>query len=233
MLQRRIEEMKAEEDLPLVVLPETMLPRQRLNVDTWSWLAGALGNNTRVGLLSRASPTLGVEAVLADDGATLVGQRVFMRTEAGEAGASIGDALTTRVRYLDLDLADAMDGARTQSRAVSLIAGELGPLLERWLDLLAEQAEGAGGAAVQRELAALGDLPGVDRPSERALFCAALLNPFGCRDGDASRWPALEIRSVVLTAPSAAQRLAAAKTGLVDSIYKLKGGKWPMNAYYW
>ena len=124
MLQRRIEEMKAEEDLPLVVLPETMLPRQRLNVDTWSWLAGALGNNTRVGLLSRASPTLGVEAVLADDGATLVGQRVFMRTEAGEAGASIGDALTTRVRYLDLDLADAMDGARTQSRAVSLICTE-------------------------------------------------------------------------------------------------------------
>ena len=49
----------------------------------------------------------------------------------------------------------------------------------------------------------------------------------------ACAWPALELRDTVLTAPSAAERLAIAKTGLVDSIYKLKGGQWPMNSYYW
>ncbi|EOD05626.1 hypothetical protein EMIHUDRAFT_220074 [Emiliania huxleyi CCMP1516] len=51
----------------------------------------------------------------------------------------------------------------------------------------------------------LGEMPPADRPSERALWVAALLNP----------------------------GLSVAKTGMVDSMYKLKGGSWPMNTYYW
>ena len=40
-------------------------------------------------------------------------------------------------------------------------------------------------------------------------------------------------RIPVLTAPTPLERLSAAKMGLVDSIYKLKGGKWPMATYFW
>ena len=128
---------------------------------------------------------------------------------------------------------------------VELTAKELGPLVDRWTWLLQEQASKADAGedgkkmlvALEKELAALGEFPGVDRPSERALWCAALLNPYGCRydfgEGQAAAWPAMEIRSTVLSAPSAADRLAVAKTGLVDSIYKLKGGKWPMRSWYW
>mgnify|MGYP004400043611 FL=1 len=43
----------------------------------------------------------------------------------------------------------------------------------------------------------------------------------------------LDIRAEVLTATTPMERLAAAKMGLVDSIYKLKGGNWPMSTYFW
>ena len=85
--------------------------------------------------------------------------------------------------------------------------------------------------AVDRVLAELGEMPGVDRPSERALYVAALLNP--CGGEQARRWPAMEVRGAVLRASTPLERLSVTKTALVDSIYKLKGGKWPMNTYYW
>ena len=50
---------------------------------------------------------------------------------------------------------------------------------------------------------------------------------------DSAAWPVLDIRPAVLTAPTPLERLSAAKMGLVDSIYKLKGGKWPMATYFW
>ena len=50
---------------------------------------------------------------------------------------------------------------------------------------------------------------------------------------DRAAWPVLDIRPAVLTAPTPLERLSAAKMGLVDSIYKLKGGKWPMATYFW
>ena len=50
---------------------------------------------------------------------------------------------------------------------------------------------------------------------------------------DRASWPVLDIRAEVLTATTPMERLAAAKMGLVDSIYKLKGGNWPMSTYFW
>ena len=43
----------------------------------------------------------------------------------------------------------------------------------------------------------------------------------------------LSLATAVLTATTPLERLSVAKTGLVDSIYKLKGGMWPMDTYYW
>ena len=241
LLHRRMQELASSESLPVVMLPETMLPRQRIRLPNFNpWLEQLMRTNgfTRIGVLSRASPLSGVEATLIRDTNTLVGGRCFTLTES--ESVSVGTCVHTSVRWLDLALADEMSASETPSRAVELTARELGPLVNRWLHLLASHE---GGRGIKKELVALGALPGIDRPSERALWCAALLNPYGCRydarsdgcdvDGCGSLWPALEIRDTVLTAPTAVARLSAAKTGLVDSIYKLKGGEWPMNTYYW
>ena len=243
MLQRRLDELSVRATLPVVVCPETLLPRQRIHLASQpNWM---LRNHSKIGVLSRASPQHGVEATLQNG--YLVGGRAFACCEDSNdecAIASVGDVVDARVRWLDFTTNDQL-AARSASRVVELTAKELGPLVDRWTWLLQEQASKADAGedgkkmlvALEKELAALGEFPGVDRPSERALWCAALLNPYGCRydfgEGQAAAWPAMEIRSTVLSAPSAADRLAVAKTGLVDSIYKLKGGKWPMRSWYW
>lgn len=240
LLQRKLTELSSSESLSCMMLPETMLPRQRIRIPESQPGLGLLlrsNNLTRIGVLSRASPLLGVEATLVPETNTLVAGRCFKLCDEDVCLSVGGKPQSTDVRWLDLGLADALNAAESPSRAVELTARELGPLVNRWLHLLSSYE---GGINVKKELVALGALPGIDCPSERALWCAALLNPYGCRgkvgadgcDVDAV-WPALEIRDTVLTAPTAVTRLAAAKTGLVDSIYKLKGGKWPMNTYYW
>ncbi|EOD16437.1 hypothetical protein EMIHUDRAFT_256189 [Emiliania huxleyi CCMP1516] len=49
----------------------------------------------------------------------------------------------------------------------------------------------------------LGEMPPADRPSERALWVAALLNPCGA---DRQAWPVLDIRPAVLTATTPMER---------------------------
>ena len=151
------------------------------------------------------------------------------------------------MRWLDLGLADELSSARCPpSRAVELAARELAPLVEQWLELArgggstlwgkprAARAGGGGDggaeAAVGRMLASLGPMPAAERPSERAIWVAALICPCGT---DRASWPVLDIRPEVLAATTPMERLAAAKMGLVDSIYKLKGGNWPMSTYFW
>ena len=248
LLQQRLTELQACVEIPVMMAPEPMLPRQQVRLADHPELARLLaeGGHKRVGVLSRASPNHGIEATLSADGSCLVAGRLLARTDEEDGPAvSIGKCVNAQVRFVDLILADKLQAASSPStRVVDLTARELGPLVERWLDLLAEKG---GGSVVDDVVNALGALPGIDMPSERAFYIAALLNPYGCRDDAiadlenpcdseacvASVWPAMEIRHTMLTAPTAMHRLAIAKTGLVDSIYKLKGGEWPMNSYYW
>ena len=218
----------------------SVLPRQRFRASHIPWLEKALneGSHARIGIVSCAVPHIGVEATVTEtEGvALLTAGRIFVR--ADESACSVGECVSANVQWRDaFDTADVMDAAKSRSRAVELTARELGPLVQRWLDLCHNAVPDLGDA-LDFEVAALGELPGIDRPSDRALYCAALLNPFGCRlqaaGGDeAATWPALEVRGSVLTAATVTERLTAVKTGLVDSIYKLKGGKWPMRSYYW
>jgi len=202
--------------------------------------------------------THGVEARITNlqetDGGWLVhllGERLFERQGADASGKlALEDEV---VRWLDLGLSDVLSAARSPSRSVELAARELGPLVATWLELARgggstlwgkprERAQSMWGgvdpdvdkaalaAAVDRMLSDLGELPGPDRPSERALWVAALINPSGA---DRQAWPVLDIRSAILRAKTPVERLSVAKTGLIDSIYKLKGGKWPINTYYW
>lgn len=185
--------------------------------------------------------------------ATLVGGRIFERQRQQQQLAMAADTANNfsgvfsfeeEVRWIDLGLSDALAAARSPSRSVALAAAELTPLVREWIELASGGGETLWGrerggdpvtrrdlkAAVGRMLGALGEIPGVERPSERALWVAALINPCGA---DAAAWPVLDIRPAVLRATTPLERLGAAKTGLIDSIYKLKGGKWPMGSYYW
>ena len=69
---------------------------------------------------------------------------------------------------------------------------------------------------------AAGDRKG-DRASDRAAVA----------DEETPSCLAHEIRPAVLGAESALKRLTLAKTCIVDACYRLKGGKWPMDSYYW
>lgn len=79
---------------------------------------------------------------------------------------------------------------------------------------------GTGGDAKAEEAA--GDRKG-DRASDRAAVA----------DEETPSCLAHEIRPAVLGAESALKRLTLAKTCIVDACYRLKGGKWPMDSYYW
>ena len=186
--------------------------------------------------------------------ATLAGERVFERSlveDAPPATLGAGDTFTAMsARWLDLGLSDQLSAARSPSRAVELASRELEPLVRTWIELARGEGltlygksrssalprwGGVSGedtaeraSAVERMLSDLGELPSAAQPSERALYVASLINPYGSRE-----WPVVDIRAAVLTATTPLERLSVAKTGIIDSIYKLKGGQWPMNSYYW
>ena len=278
LLGRRIEELKAIHRIHGLVLPEVLLPGQRMRLSLMpeafaetlhTELSGVLGirppsPNEKVpssvfshGVEVRA---VNISREFTDSGygdasrwsATLVGGRVFEFQEPLLSSATPGQTFQSDVRWVDLGLSDQLSAARSPSRTVELAARELGSLVKIWLELVRgggstlwgksrrEAAPSSGGvdpldaarreSVVSRMLADLGEMPGVDQPSERALWVAALINPCGA---DGGAWPVLDIRLAVLTASTPLERLSVAKTGMVDSIYKLKGGFWPMNTYYW
>lgn len=282
LLNRRIGEMKAVNSVAHLVLPEVLLPGQRMRLSLMpTELSDIVRSNKTIGVLGTdegmATLTHGVEAHVSeltrefnDAGygdavmwsATLSGGRIFERqAEATSDLTTVAAAAAVlrptsvweeEVKWVDLGLADALSAARSPSRAVTLLARELSPLVEQWLELA--RGDGAtlwgkqrsaastswGGVdpvdkvrlneVVDRMLSTLGEMPSIDRPSERALWIAALCNPCGA---DQRAWPVMDIRPAVLTASTPLERLCVAKTGLVDSIYKLKGGSWPMKTYYW
>ena len=277
LLTRRIDQLKSVHTISAVVLPEVLLPGQRMRLPLMqpeladvlrrsqnaTASIGALGTHASDGRMLG----FGVEAIVedlapefADSGfgdaqlwsATVVGGRIF-ECEAGQtfdpAAHAHGDELA--IKWIDLGLSDSLSAARSRSRSVELAARELDPIANQWLDLArggganlwgtdrTEASPSSGGLArppadtsraVDRMLASLGPMPGPASPSERALWVAALINPCGA---DRDAWPVLDVREAVLTATTPLERLSVAKTGLVDSIYKLKGGHWPMKAYYW
>lgn len=280
LLARRIGELKSVHRVRGVVLPEVLLPGQRMRLSMMPpALAEEIRSNETICTLGARlgegdSPSLfmscGVEAHVtelkqefSDSGygdatrwsATIVGGRIFERLEQSAPVLSADANLMTfeeDVRWLDLGLSDALSAARSPSRGVVLAARELGPLVQQWIELASgggetlwgrkrdDSSPSSGGvdpaeqdkleAVVQRMLDNLGEMPGVERPSERALWVAALINPCGA---DKSLWPTIDVRPGVLTATTPLERLSVAKTGLIDSLYKLKGGNWPRNSYYW
>ena len=259
LLNRRVGELRSVGRQRCVVLPEALLPGQRARLPLTDANLAALYHkayvaNTTIGVVGtgeHGALSHGVEARVAsldDDAAMLIGMRVFERVDVealAEAGISAyltGDVFSADVRWVDIGLSDELSAARSPSRAVTLASRELGALVERWLSLTAgsggtdlggrsQQGEGSDAepeSVVAHLLADLGELPSADCPSQRALWVVALINPFGrlCPDGT---WPAMDVRKAILTAATPLERLSVAKTAMIDSLYKIKGGEWPMN----
>ena len=218
LLSKRIDELKSVQTIKGLVLPEVLLPGQRMRLSLMApdcadlactaneTVIGALGTH-RARVLSHGvqAHVTELQRECSDSGygdayrwsATLVGGRVFERQVPAEVPD--GRVFSGEVRWLDLGLSDTLASARRPpSRTVELAARELAPLVEQWLELArgggstlwgkprAKAASGQGDAeqaeaVVGRMLTSLGPMPGAEVPSERAIWVAALICPFGAR----------------------------------------------------
>lgn len=190
--------------------------------------------------------------------ATLTGGRLFECVPAEEDASSAtellqpGDLFASDVRFLDLGLSDQLSAAQSPSRVVELASRELTLLVRQWEELARgggvtlwgkprqqQSSTGTGSvgqgnaedtdAAITALLESLGPFPDPSQPSERALWVASLITA-----GRAGGLPAMKsVRPSILTASTPLQRLAVAKTGLIDAIYRMKGGNWPLATFYW
>lgn len=107
------------------------------------------------------------------------------------------------------------------SRVLEFLSRELDPLVECWLDLVRTSDVvrlAKSGDELEALLQELGSLPDVHDYSARALWVGRLLNPGPMR-------VAQEMRSQLLQADSALERLYIARGALVDSVQRLKASE--------
>ena len=107
------------------------------------------------------------------------------------------------------------------SRVLEFLSRELDPLVECWLDLVRTSEVvrlAKSGDELEALLQELGSLPDVHDYSARALWVGRLLNPGPMR-------VAQEMRSQLLQADSALERLYIARGALVDSVQRLKASE--------
>lgn len=98
-------------------------------------------------------------------------------------------------------------------------AKELEPLVEQWKSLVVDGKRERQPNQIEMILKDLGPMPPAERPMDRSLWVAALINPLPALG------VALEIRPAVLQAPSTAAALNAALAGIKSSISHLDGTK--------
>ena len=107
----------------------------------------------------------------------------------------------------------------TDREANVQLAKELEALVDTWCDLVVQKGLERRPMQIASILRNLGTMPPADRPFDRALWVAALINPLPALG------VALEIRPAVLQAPSAAAALAVVTSGIQGSIGHVNGSK--------
>merc|ERR1712003_523432 len=88
-------------------------------------------------------------------------------------------------------------------------------LVDRWIELAKEKERSPG--QIDGILEDLGKIPPADRPSDRAFWIGALINPLPAMG------VALEIRPALLMAEKAEQRVEVALQGILRSIKYMDG----------
>ena len=136
-----------------------------------------------------------------------------------------------RGQWCDFDQATGAPDEATLERSAAL-----GPLVDRWLELVRRSGRERVMGHVDAVVAQLGAMPDVERCHERALWVAGLINPlpaFGVSSapttaargsGAAARGATVapEIRSAALTASSADARLRTVDRALRESLRRLE-----------
>ena len=232
-LSSRIEAMKAQpdpDDARILIL-DSMVPGQKLRMDVPQSLAETIDrcaeSGTPIVMAGRHRLTVhthGVECVIeersspAADGSidvTIAAVRCAEIIDPGEDEGSRWLGRAGKVRWLSLDPTDAAQPEEGASAAMIARAEALEPLVSDWSELVRGGRERAPGQ-LDRVMEDIGPMPPAEKPSQRALWVAALINPLPALG------VALEVRPAVLMAPTADLRLQVAETGLRDSIQRLQ-----------
>ena len=133
---------------------------------------------------------------------------------AVEGSVACGCPGTVRWRALD-----AREPEEQPTPAVLSRSEALGEQARVWADYVRAIGSEASVAQLESRMLGLGEMPPADRPSDRALWVAGLINP--CPSG-ASGTLALEVRPAALNAPAAEARVRVVQAALVDSIDRLR-----------
>lgn len=130
----------------------------------------------------------------------------YLDSEAQEAEELQGDD--------KLALARAIMKARELSSPNASMKNNLS-LIDRWIELARERERELG--QIDQLLEDLGNVPGEDEPTERALWVGALINPLPAMG------VATEIRPALLTAETAEEKVNIAFDGILKSIRHMDG----------
>ena len=223
-LSSRIEAYKGERVRLLVAQP--IVPGQRLQVIAPPRVVEVL-QRTELPLAMigryRHLNTHGVEVLVQSmapraDGTfevVLAGGRLCKVTELGMplAVGSPWLGRNARVRFISPD--DERDDAFVSSR-VGARSAALEAAMDEWCDKVRRSGRQRFDGQLDRILADLGEMPAAQRPNERCLWVAGVINglpPLGLAN---------EVRAAVLMADGAERRLDAVEMAIADSIARLE-----------
>ena len=137
-----------------------------------------------------------------------------LSVSADEGSAASVRAGTARWRDLDARAPEEQPTPSVLQRSEALAS-----LVDVWTSYMGAAGSDASVEKMDVRVRDLGPMPPADRPSDRALWVAALINP--CPSG-ASGSLALEVRPAALCAPAAEARVRVVQSALEDSIERLR-----------
>uniref|UniRef100_A0A6T8L222 Lon N-terminal domain-containing protein n=1 Tax=Hemiselmis andersenii TaxID=464988 RepID=A0A6T8L222_HEMAN len=142
-----------------------------------------------------------------------------------------GSHVMSKIEYVD-DMGDeetdeGADAAEKMAKIVAeadreadlALSEELEGLVDRWKGLVVSTGREREPNQIDKILMDIGDMPPADKPFDRALWVAALINPLPALG------VSLEIRPAVLCSPTASNALQIVHGGLTTSIAHLDGSK--------
>ena len=167
----------------------------------------------------------GVEVSVAEmgprgtDGDAIVTLIAGRWCEVVAIGADEGSAVHGRSGSVRWRALDACAPEEQPTPAVLDRSEALGKQVDVWAEYVRAAGSEKSVQQMEARLRTLGEMPSADRPSDRALWVAGLINP--CPSGTGGTL-AHEVRPAALNAPAAEARVRVVQTALKDSIERLR-----------
>lgn len=135
--------------------------------------------------------------------------------------ADNGSNLQGRAGMVRWRALDALEPEEQPTPAVLDRSKALADMVEEWVSCVCAAGSGATVQQLESRLELLGEMPPAERPSDLALWVAALINPCSV-GGGAPGSLALEVRPDALRAPAADARVRVVHDAIKDSIDRLR-----------